>query len=220
MSKANLCRFDLHIHTTRYSPDSEINPFQLMRRAKALGLTGIVITEHDHVWPEKELAELRAATPEVQVYSGVEVSAEEGHFLVYGIPNMQSLFRGIALEELCKTVHQAGGVVIAAHPYRWGQDFDAILQAAPALDGVEVMSKNIDQASETKITSLWQGRRWAGLGNSDAHAIDQLGCCYTEFNTNIQSLRDLVQAMKKGMAQPVHRVKTSDAAIDADETLA
>ncbi len=207
MSKTPPCRFDLHIHTTRYSPDSEINPFLLMRRAKSLNLTGIVITEHDHLWPEAELAELRAATPEVQVYGGAEVSAMEGHFLVYGIQSLDRLPKGIALAELCKEVHKQGGVVIAAHPYRWGQDFDALLKESPALDGVEVMSKNIEAAHESKITELWRNRRWAGLGNSDAHQIDQLGCCYTEFNVPIRSFGDLIKALQKGMAQPVHQNK-------------
>jgi len=47
----------------------------------ALGLTGVVITEHDWLWSEDELDELRAASPAMQVYAGVEVSAHEGHFL-------------------------------------------------------------------------------------------------------------------------------------------
>ena len=53
-------RFDLHMHTTRHSPDSEMDPFALVRRAQQLGLDGVVITEHDWLWTEPELEELRA----------------------------------------------------------------------------------------------------------------------------------------------------------------
>ena len=64
--------FDMHLHTSRHSPDSAINPFSLVRQAQQLGLTGVVITEHDWLWNEEELDELRAATPAMQVYAGLE----------------------------------------------------------------------------------------------------------------------------------------------------
>ena len=38
-------KFDLHMHTTRHSPDSEMDPFSLVRQARKVGLDGVVITE-------------------------------------------------------------------------------------------------------------------------------------------------------------------------------
>ena len=49
-----MMKFDLHMHTRRYSPDSVIDPFDLVRRAQEIGLDGIVITEHDCLWPDLE----------------------------------------------------------------------------------------------------------------------------------------------------------------------
>jgi len=43
----DMVAFDMHLHTSRHSPDSAINPFSLVRHAQQLGLTGVVITEHD-----------------------------------------------------------------------------------------------------------------------------------------------------------------------------
>ena len=54
-------KFDLHMHTTRHSPDSFMDPFALVHRARQIGLEGVVITEHDWLWTEEELDELRAA---------------------------------------------------------------------------------------------------------------------------------------------------------------
>ena len=103
--------FDLHMHTSRHSPDSVINPFSLMHRARDLKLDGIVITEHDFLWTEGELGELRAAVPQVMVFGGVEVSAKEGHFLCYGVTDPLRLPMGIGVAELCREVHRQGGAV-------------------------------------------------------------------------------------------------------------
>src|SRR5690242_10915035 len=57
-------KFDHHLHTARHSPDSSIDPRELVARAREIGLDGVVITEHDYQWEEGELAELaRLAAP-------------------------------------------------------------------------------------------------------------------------------------------------------------
>ena len=78
-------KFDLHMHTSRHSPDSEMDPLVLIRRAQEIGLDGVVITEHDWLWTEAELEVLRSLAPGLVVLAGIEVSAREGHFLVYGV---------------------------------------------------------------------------------------------------------------------------------------
>src|SRR5258708_38281132 len=95
-------RFDLHIHTTRHSGDSSMDPFVLIDRAQEIGLDGVVITEHDWLWTEKELDELRAAAPRLVVLAGVEVSTRQGHFLAYGIKNPLALPRGITVADMCR----------------------------------------------------------------------------------------------------------------------
>src|SRR5205814_8411721 len=134
-------KFDLHMHTTRHSPDSVMDPSALCRRARDIGLDGVVITEHDWLWTEAELAELREAHPELVILAGIEVSAYEGHFLVYGVTNPFAVPRGIRVANLCREVHAQGGAVVAAHPFRWGQPFEEILKREnPDLDGLELMT--------------------------------------------------------------------------------
>ena len=122
-------KFDLHMHTTRHSADSVMDPFAMCRRARVIGLDGVVITEHDWLWTESELDVLREMHPNLVILSGVEVSAREGHFLVYGVTNPFAVPRGIHVADLCHEVHGQGGAVVAAHPFRWGQPFDEILSA-------------------------------------------------------------------------------------------
>src|SRR6516162_3053308 len=47
-------KFDLHLHTSRHSPDSIMAPQLMVRRAHEIGLDGVVITEHDWLWTEQE----------------------------------------------------------------------------------------------------------------------------------------------------------------------
>jgi hypothetical protein len=87
--------------------------------------------------------------------------------------------------------------VVAAHPFRWGQPFDDILrEERPDLDGVEVMSNNMDVDCRRRAAEIQHGRRLAGLGNSDAHAEEVLGVCYTEFDAIIRTMSDLVAAIR------------------------
>ena len=64
-------KFDHHMHTTRHSPDSEIDPLLLIERAREIGLDGVVITEHDYQWEADELSELAAqGRPAPRVFRG------------------------------------------------------------------------------------------------------------------------------------------------------
>lgn len=198
--------FDMHLHTIRHSPDSQINPFRLIRRAWELGLAGIVITEHDKVWTEEELAELRAATPGILVLTGVEVSAKEGHFLAYGVTDAGKIPAGIGVKEMCQEVHHQGGAVIAAHPYRWNQNFDEILeQVRPKIDGIELMSVNMDADLRQRAAALMENRAWAGCGNSDAHKEEDIGSCYTQFPRRLRDQRDLIEALRTGQSSACER---------------
>jgi predicted metal-dependent phosphoesterase TrpH len=198
-------KFDLHMHTARHSPDSETDPFDLVRAAILAGLDGIVITEHDFLWPEPELEELRAAAPGMVILAGVEVTGRGGDVLCYGITDPFVLPRGIEWGELTREVHKQGGACVAAHPNRWNQPFERLLkEQKPELDGIEVMSNNMDASLRAKAAELLKKYpHFAQLGNSDSHAPTTVGCCYTDFDADIRTNTDLVAAIrgKKGVAK-------------------
>lgn len=198
-------KFDLHMHTRRHSHDAVTDPFELLKAAAFAGLDGVVITEHDYLWPESELEELRAAAPTLVVLGGVEITARGGDMLVYGATDPFALPRGIAWPELCREVHRQGGVAVAAHPNRWGQPFERIIrEQKPELDGIEVMSNNMDPDLRRRAADLLvKYPHFAQLGNSDSHDPATVGCCYTDFDCEIRTTADLVAAIreKKGTAK-------------------
>lgn len=137
-------KIDHHIHTSRHSPDSSIDPFALVKRAGSIGLDAVVITEHDYQWQPDELAELAARAKDLRVFSGAEISAREGHFLVYGLPRLDDVPPGIFLRDLIEVVRSHQAAIVAAHPFRWDQPFDQIVaDHGPVFDALELVSNNV-----------------------------------------------------------------------------
>jgi predicted metal-dependent phosphoesterase TrpH len=198
-------KFDLHLHTSRHSPDSVTDPFDLLRAARRAGLDGVVLTEHDYWWPDDELAELRAFAPDLVILSGMEVTGRGGDVLVYGITDPSPFFRGIHWVDLVREVHTQGGAAVAAHPNRWGQPFERLVaETAVELDGIEVLSNNMDADLREKAADLLaRYPHFAQLGNSDSHDPATVGCCYTDFAADIRTAADLVAAIRgrKGVAR-------------------
>jgi predicted metal-dependent phosphoesterase TrpH len=152
-----------------------------------------------------ELEELRAAAPGMVILAGVEVTGRGGDVLCYGITDPFVLPRGIEWGELTREVHKQGGACVAAHPNRWNQPFERLLkEQKPELDGIEVMSNNMDASLRAKAAELLKKYpHFAQLGNSDSHAPTTVGCCYTDFDADIRTNTDLVAAIrgKKGVAK-------------------
>jgi len=197
--------FDLHMHTARYSPDSIIDPWELIEQAQTVGLNGIVITEHDRLWPEAELEELRAKAPKLVILAGVEITGRGGDMLCYGVSDLSNLKRGTAWRELTREVHRQGGVCVAAHPFRWGQPFDELLtEEGVQIDGIEMMSNNMDAPLRKKADRfLADHPDYTTLGNSDAHEIEVVGHCRTRFAVPVHGMPDLIAAIRNRQATPI-----------------
>lgn len=85
MTLATDARVDLHMHST--ASDGTLPPSEVVRRARAAGLAGISLTDHDTVDGLEEAAH-EAATQDLALLVGAELSANEPgrsvHLLAYG----------------------------------------------------------------------------------------------------------------------------------------
>lgn len=97
--KPSMAGIDLHAHTT--ASDGSLSPTELVRKAAALGLTALAVTDHDTLGG---LAEAQSAAAEVgmELVPGVELSVEDdgGRFHLLGylfdpnnIPLQETLVR-------------------------------------------------------------------------------------------------------------------------------
>ena len=207
--------FDLHLHTVRGSSDSGLSPAQLIEEAQRIGLDGVCLTEHSGGWEERELADTFRDSG-LTVISALEVNTDMGHILVFGLDRYVDGMHTAA--GLRKVVDAAGGVMVAAHPFRnffnrppynvnlLFQNFNgnrptsAIAASKHPLfelvDEIEVANgSNTDQENHFTL-EVARDLGLIGTGGSDAHSTHGIGKCVTLFDGDIRNESDLIEALK------------------------
>ncbi len=174
-----MVRLDLHLHTARHSPCAEaLAPDALAPRAAAAGLQGVVLSEHDVLWDQAELAVLQAAQPGLRLYRGLECTVQGAHLLVVGLVHTRGLRRRQPLQEAVAAAHEQGAAVVLAHPYRDGDP-----EALPLhlVDAVEVASSSFSLEDAARALDLAERLGKPAVAGSDAHAPSVVGWAFTEF---------------------------------------
>jgi len=206
---------DLHCHTTPLSHDSFLTPDDLVESAKAAGLEGVCLTEHDFFWDLDKAADL-GKRHNFLVIAGNEVNTEYGHMLVFGLDRF--VYGMHRLHELSRMVQEAGGAMVFAHPYRrqlpfelrHGGDWSEALTRAMAneahdhVDAIEVHNGRGSRRENEFAEEIRRGASLPGTAGSDAHQRSDIGVCATEFEESITGLADLIQALKGGRCRPVN----------------
>lgn len=207
--KVKKIQFDLHIHTNRYSGCSIADPIEVIRRAKSVGLDGIALTEHNIRWRDDDIEELLAnsCVDDILVIAGEETACYsptgkfQGEFLVFGYP--KSLGSSKSVDQVIELVHGAGGVVIAAHPYKrldTGDGYygcgDAILELG--VDGLEVEHPSYDDGNRQRARQVMETLGIAGIGCSDSHDLHSIGICRTVFSKSITNIKALCDEIRAG----------------------
>lgn len=211
---------DLHCHTFPLSNDSFLSPDQLIERAKAVGLDGVCLTEHDTLWEPPKVRDL-ARRHNFLVIPGIELNTEDGHVLVFGLNRHVDSMHPVA--QLAQVVAEAGGAMVAPHPYRqlasllrMDDDFwtMALEQAAahPAFRHMCAVEAINGRAAHDENLFSWQLCARLGLpavAGSDAHEPSDVGTCATRFQRPIADVEDLVRELKAGRFHAVNlRAKT------------
>lgn len=205
---------DLHSHTWPRSHDSVLNPDDLISRAKASGLDAICFTEHDTVWDQESVDELRAKH-DFLVLAGVEISTDDGHVLSFGIDKY--VFGMHRSRELASYAEKVGGALVAAHPYRrqmpWfsrnPEEYEAALEKAshnPAyqyVSGLEEINGRGSEKENDFSHQLCERMSLPGTGGTDSHAISDIGKCATQFERTIRDERELIEELKAGRFKAV-----------------
>ena len=222
---------DMHAHTAGISVCCQAPAEKIVADAKAVGLDGIILTNHyqESYITEKgidELVERYIAeyhyTKEcgekigLKVFFGLEVTMNENHrnhMLVYGITEdylweNPALF-ALSLPELSDTVHRGGGVLVQGHPYR-----DGAVPLDPAyLDGIEInchpLYRNAHSAELEEIATK------AGIMltcGGDYHADAYRAHCGAYLPDSVQDIHDIAEFVRssKSVKLRVHEVGAPD----------
>ena len=149
---------DCHCHT-KHSYDNWLEPLDLIRRAKAIGLDGVVITEH-HSYEASAPVEAIGRDEGLLVLRGVEISTDQGHLLAYGIEddswNTWGRDTWLPLDGVIERILGLGGICVPAHPYR---EFGvcSLLDGLLDLQGIAAVEThnggNIDSDNDLAVTA-------------------------------------------------------------------
>ncbi|MGH8047884.1 MAG: CehA/McbA family metallohydrolase [Chthoniobacterales bacterium] len=198
-----LHRFDLHVHSF-FSGDAASSPEQLVAAARAKGLSGIAITDHNSC--ESAAYCLQHGLSNVEgtpvdgflVVPGVEVSTADGHLLCIGttLPDMI----GKPAIEVEQAIHDRGGVAIPAHPYdKWRAGIrEEVLREmrTPVIEvfNAAVTSRNFNAQARDFAAAVGK----VGTAGSDAHHASAVGTANTGFDLDEFSVAGLVRAIPRG----------------------
>ncbi len=204
-------RIDMHLHT-KASFDCLSDPLKVIEAAKARGVQRIAITDHNRLGTALEMAERFPDT----VIPGEEVKTAEG-IDVIGLYLEEEISKGTSARDVCRMVHEQGGIVYLPHPYASGKGGSGRYaeELAPLVDVVEVFNARLHPGRLNEpgeeLAARWAKKRGAG---SDAHTVGEVAGGFVEVvdhpNEPAALLAALEGARIRGITTPwsVHLAST------------
>ena len=198
-------RIDLHVHS-QFSPDST-TPLEAYAGAlAAANLNGFALTDHNTIEGHARLDELRRRFADALFLPGVEVSTREGHLLVYGTDRLPPSHA--AVDETVEWAEARGAVAVPAHPFRWSHGVGRRVCERIRVPSIEAVNGHNSPRANERAVALAAARRLAGTGGSDAHDVGGLGRAATEFPDGVESVADVLEALRRGRCRAVGRSLT------------
>lgn len=188
---------DLHVHSC-FSEDGHSTPQEILEKAKELGFGCIAITDHNSFESFEHVKGLEG----IIFVPGEEVGSADGHIIALGID--REIPKHLPISETIDLIHEAGGIAIAAHPYRWwtGLGVKNTLKHADEFDGVEALN-----ARSTKKHNNLSKRLADDVGKyitagSDSHRPNSIGEGYVELPDDCRTWEDVIKAIREKRAVP------------------
>ena len=180
---------------------------EILRRAEAVGLDAVAITDHDTVEGARYALECDTS---VIVIPGTEISTRQGHLLALGVT--ESLPKGLDFFETVALARARGALLILPHPYhRWRHGVGRRLAAGiGAVDAVEVFnSRYITGSANRKAAVIARRFGKPGVAGSDAHNARYVGfgVTYVTAEPDVASILAAIRGgrtMAGGRMTPLH----------------
>ncbi len=189
---------DIHVHSA-ISPCSSLSLEDILARARALGLDGVCLTDHDTMAACSVVRE--GVQPDgLVVVVGMEYATSQGDFLLFG--PFEDLAPGLSASEVLALVDAAGGAAVAAHPCRLARPTDREVVAKGLVHALEIVNGR-NTAEENRMARHWPDRfGLTAVCGSDAHTLEELGRKPTRFLKSVSSRLDLIRALRRGQCFP------------------
>lgn len=174
------------------SHDCAIAPERMAKAARRLGLSPVVLTDHDTIAGALHLRESG-----VPVVVGQEITTADGELI--GLFLNEAVPRDLPAAATVHAIKEQGGLVYVQHPYdpyRKHLGEEVLERIAGDVDIVEVFNARCDDHANQLAGDLRTALGAAAGAGSDAHRLEDLGTVYIEMDpfedaqSFLRSLRD------------------------------
>ena len=211
-------KYDTHVHTAEASGCATASGAEQARRYKELGYDGIIITDHFfngnsaihnyYDWYDRvrqfckgyENAKAEGDKIGLKVFFGIEYSYFGTDLLTYGVDKnwlyQNDNIMDVSVYEYIKRVHDAGGIIVHAHPFREASYINEVKLMPKWVDGVEVYNAgNYDEKFNER--AKWYAEQYnlpitAGTDNHHLTAERISGICTEQ---SLESIEDYIDAV-------------------------
>ena len=213
-------RYETHLHTTEASACAHVSGKEQARRYRDAGYTGIIVTDHffngntcvpDYLpWEQRvdrfclgyENAKEEGDRIGLSVFFGWEARFGSTEFLIYGLdkqwlkshPEIMSW----SVEEQYRRVHEAGGLVVHAHPFRERSYIKEIRLFPKAVDAVEAINiGNGNKEFDDKAAEYAMQHGLLMTAGTDSHGIEYKRSGVT-FKHRLEDINDFITSIRAG----------------------
>ncbi len=223
----SLFLYETHLHTARASACAIFSGAQHARYYKEAGYSGIVVTDHFFNGNSSIPRDLPWKERIHQFYQGYEETKEEGdrlglsvffgweanfrgtEFLIYGMdkewlvnhPDILSW----TVEQQYKEIHEAGGYIVHAHPFRQREYIDEVRLYPDYVDAVEGINVgNHNDEFDKKAMEYARKHKLPIVAGTDAHGKEtyRSGIAFKRKAEDIGDYIDMIKAGRYELIKP------------------
>ncbi|MBP3603345.1 MAG: PHP domain-containing protein [Lachnospiraceae bacterium] len=219
--------YETHLHTCTSSRCAKNTPIEMMKACKEAGYTGAIITEHNwygnHCVDEElawadwitvfcksyDEAKIWGEENDFDVFFGYEAFYGGAEFLIYGV-NKEWLIahpeiKDASTSEQYKLIHEAGGIIVQAHPFREASYIPEVRLFPEWVDGVEgINAAHSNRKSGNAGHEQWDEKaiayakkhRLPMTAGSDVHSTNIFGGGMA-FKRRLHSIQDFCKAIRE-----------------------
>ncbi len=216
----DLYLYETHLHTAEASACAILTGAQQAQLYKKAGYAGIIVTDHffngntaipDGLpWEERvnlfykgyENAKKEGEKIGLSVFFGWEANYDGTEFLIYGLdhewmkkhPEMLEW----SIEDQYRYIHEAGGFVVHAHPFRIRPYIKEVRLFPDLVDAVEVYNvgnKNLE--FDKKASEYAKKHKLPVTAGTDAHGFEQERSGMA-FYKPLKDIKDFIENVKSG----------------------
>ncbi len=185
-----MLQLDLHVHTA-HSYDGRCTVEEAVAAARAAGLSGIAVTDHDTIAGHAEARKF--STDGFLAIPGMEVSSADGHIVALGISELVP--KGLTAAETVELIRKQGGVAVAAHPFAPVRRPEIVYRAK--FDAIEGLNSRAILLSNPLAQRFARKNNIPVVAGSDSHHCGDIGMARTLVDCELK-LDAILEMIRRG----------------------